>query len=320
MNRHELIIQRGTEAILPVVIGSVTWDVDRFGSAGRLVFTVLNDEDMIAEEGDPVRFKVGDVTVFYGFIFRVRVSEDTVQVTAYDQLRYLKNKDTMVYKNLTADGLIRRIAGEFNLQTGTLAPTGYVIPPRIEDNQTLADMIKNALDLTLQNNTKLYVMYDVEGRITLTDIEAMRLDILLDGEACTSVEMDSSIDGNTYNKIKLTRPNETTGLRDVFIAQDSGNINRWGVLQYFDTLKDGENGKAKADALLELLNRPDRSLTAKNVIGDLRVRGGSSLAVRVNLGAKTVNNFVIVDSVRHTFADGEHFMDLKLRGGEGTNA
>jgi hypothetical protein len=316
LSKYELIIQRGKELLIPVVTGAVVWDVDRFGNAGRLTFSVINDEGLEIQEGDPVRFKVDGVTVFYGFTFRTRVTQDTVQVTAYDQLRYLKNKDTMVYKGITADALIRRIASEFNLRTGTLAPTGYTIPPRVEDNQTLADMIKNALDLTLQNSKRLFVLYDVAGQITLTDIEAMRLDLLLDGETGEGYELDTSIDGSTYNKIKLVRPNETTGLRDVFITQDSGNINKWGVLQYYDTLKDGENGKAKADALLELLNRPERAFTAKNILGDLRVRGGSSLAVRVNLGARSINNFMIVDSVRHTFIDNEHLMDLKLRGGK----
>lgn len=315
MSNYELIIQRGQEALIPVVTGPVKWDVDRFGNAGRLTFKVLADDDMEVQEGDPVRFKVDGTTIFYGFVFKLKVSGDQISVTAYDQLRYLKNKDTLVYKGITADGLISRIATEFNLRTGTLANTGYVIPPRIEDNQTLTDMIKNALNLTLQNIKKLYVMYDQGGRIQLTDIETMRLDILIDGDSCEDFEFDASIDSNTYNKIKLVRPNEETGLRDVFIAQDSENINKWGTLQYYDTLKEGENGKVKADALLELFNVSNKTFTAKKVIGDLRVRGGSSLAVQVKSGAYSISRVMLVESVSHTFDDGEHLMDLKLRGG-----
>jgi hypothetical protein len=298
-----------------VVTGAVAWETDRFGNPGRFNFGAINDAGLDIQEGDPVRFKVDGVTVFYGFVFRTKVSQDVVQVTAYDQLRYLKNKDTLIYKKLTADGLIRRIAGEFNLRTGTLAPTGYTIPPRIEDNQTLADMIKNALDLTLQNSKRLFVLYDQAGQITLTDIEAMRLDLLLDGENGEDYELDRSIDGNTYNKIKLVRPNEAAGKRDVFIAQDSTNINRWGLLQFYDTLKDGENGQAKVDALLKLYNQKNRVFKAKDVLGDVRVRGGSSLVVQLKIGAITVKNYMVIERVTHRFADNEHFMDLELRGG-----
>ena len=76
----------------------------------------------------------------------------------------------------------------------------------------------------------------------------------------------SSIDDNTYNKIKLTYDNEDTGFREVYIAQDSSNINKWGVLQYFDTLKKGENGQAKVDALLKLYNKKTRNLKLTNVV------------------------------------------------------
>lgn len=315
MANYELIIQNGAAIYYPVVEGSIAWEIDRFGTPGKLTFTVLNDSGLDIQEGNAVRFKVDDLGVFYGFIFRLRADEDQIQITAYDQLRYLKNKDTIVYKNLTADGLVRRIATEFNLQVGTLANTGYLIPPRIEDNQTLIDMVKSALDLTLMNTNKLYVLYDSFGKITLTDIDTMRLDLVLDQDTTGGFSLDSSIDSNTYNKIKLVYPDEKKGVREVYIAQDSGNINKWGTLQYYDTLNEGENGKAKADALLKLYNQRDRVFTADNVLGDLRVRGGSSLVVMVDIGALTLKNYMVVDSVRHTFADNEHFMSLKLRGG-----
>lgn len=311
----ELIIQNGSTIYYPVVEGSVAWDVDRNGTPGKLTFNVINDESLDIQEGNAVRFKVDGKGVFYGFIFKLKADADRVTITAYDQLRYLKNKDTLVYKDLRADGLVRRIGTEFKLQIGTLANTGYVIPPRIEDNQTLIDMVKNALDLTLRNTNKIYVLYDDFGKITLTDIETMRLDLVLDQDTSGDFDIDSSIDSNTYNKIKLVRPNEETGLRDVFIAQDSGNINKWGILQYYDTLKEGENGKAKVNALLKLYNQRDRVFSADNVLGDLRVRGGSSLIVQVKIGAISIKNYMVVDSVRHTFADNEHFMSLKLRGG-----
>lgn len=315
MSNYELIIQNSDAIYYPVVEGSVSWEVDRFGTPGKLTFSVLNDEVLNIEEGNAVRFRSGDKDVFYGFIFKISGDDERLSITAYDQLRYLKNKDTLIYKVLTADGLVRKIASMFNLQVGTLANTGYVIPPRIEDKQTLIDMIKNALDLTTTNTNKMYVLYDTFGKITLTDIEAMRLDLILDHDTASEFKVDSSIDSNTYNRIKLTRNNKDTGLIDVYEAKDSRNINRWGTLQYTEALQDGENGQAKADALLKLYNQRDRVFTADNVAGDLRVRGGSSIVVQIKIGTISIKNYMVVDSVKHTFDDNEHFMSLKLRGG-----
>lgn len=77
---------------------------------------------------------------------------------------------------------------------------------------------------------------------------------MIDEETGENFDYTSSIDSDTYNKVKLTYDNEETGKREVYIAQDGSHINEWGILQYFDTLSKGENGQAKADALLQLYN------------------------------------------------------------------
>ena len=72
---------------------------------------------------------------------RQRTKEQIITVTAYDQLRYFKNKDTYVYRNWTATQLIQAIAADFSLNTGELEDTGFVIPSRREQNMTLFDMV-----------------------------------------------------------------------------------------------------------------------------------------------------------------------------------
>ena len=93
-------------------------------------------------------------------------------------------------------------------------------------------------------------------------------------------------------------------------------MNEWGVLQYFDTLSKGENGQAKADALLKLYNKKSRNLKITNAIGDTRVRAGSLVVVSLALGDVNLKNFMLVEKVRHTFKLDQHVMDLTLRGGE----
>lgn len=93
-------------------------------------------------------------------------------------------------------------------------------------------------------------------------------------------------------------------------------MNAWGVLQYFDTLQKGENGQAKADALLKLYNSKTRNLKIVNALGDTRVRAGSMVVINLVLGDMNVRNFMLAEKVKHTFKLDEHFMDLTLRGGE----
>lgn len=316
MSKVELIIQNGSDIYQPAIEGEIKWDTERKGQPGKLSFSIVNDGIINFQEGNPVSFKYDGVKVFYGFVFKKeRDKEKIIKVTAYDQIRYLKNKDTYVYKNKTAAELLKMIAADFNLKTGTVADTVYKIASRVEDNKTLIDIIQTALEMTLQNKNKLYVLFDDFGNLTIKDIEEMKLDIIIDNETSENFKYTSSIDGQTFNKIKLSYENEKSGKREVYIAQSSANMNKWGVLQYFETIDDKVNGKAKVDALLKLYNAKQRSLTISNAFGDPRVRAGSSVPVDLSLGDIVVKNYMIVEKVSHSFENDEHTMNLTLRGG-----
>ena len=301
----------------PAVEDGIVWETSRKGSPGKLSFSVVKDQALQFDEGNAVRFKKDGQNVFFGFVFTKKRSKDgLISVTAYDQLRYLKNKDTYVYTNKTASEFIKMVANDFRLNTGTIEDTGFKIASRVEDNKTLFDMFQNALDLTMNNTKKIYILYDNNGKLTLRNLEKMKLDLLLDEETGENFDYTSSIDSNTYNKIKLSYENEKKGKREIYIAQDSKNMNKWGVLQHFETIQEGTNGKAKADALLALYNRKTRSLSMNKAFGNIYVRGGNMLVVRLNLDDVKLMNYMIVENVKHTFNENEHFMDLQLIGGE----
>ncbi len=317
MDVVELLIQHGSEVYQPAVEEGITWSTERKNAPGQLTFKVVKDSVLNFTEGDAVRLKVNGKGVFYGFVFKKKRDKgELIQVTAYDQLRYLKNKDTYVYTNKTASELVKMIAADFKLNTGTIEDTKFKIPSRVESNTSLFDIIGNALDLTIQNTKTMYVLHDDFGKLTLKGLDKMKLDILIDEETGENFDYTSSIDDSTYNKIKLTFDNEKTGKRDVYITQSGANINQWGVLQYYDILKEGENGQAKADALLALYNSKTRNLSIKNAFGDVRVRAGSMIVVMLNLGDINVKNYMLVEKCKHEFKESEHLMTLTLRGGE----
>lgn len=318
----ELLISDGAKAYIPLVEEGVEWSTDRRSTPGKLTFKIVRDDIIRYAEGSAVRLRVDGAPVFYGFIFSQKQDKNgLITVTAYDQLRYLKNKDTRVFSGATAAQIVKSIADAYALNIGTLEDTRYVIPSRVEDNTSLFDMIENALDITLTNTGEMYVLYDDCGKLTLKNISSMYVGspgayLMIDEESGENYEYTSSIDSNTYNRVKLAYDNEESGKREIYIAQDSAHINQWGVLQYYDTLSEGENGQAKADALLKLYNSKTRNLRITNALGDVRVRAGSMVAVNLNLGDIQVKNFMLVEQAKHTFKNDQHLMTLTLRGGD----
>ena len=313
----ELFIQHNSTIQFPVVEEGARLTLERKGTPGKLEFTVVKGPGLNFAEGDPVKLTVNGTAMFYGFVFKKKRDKGgTIDVVAYDQLRYLKNKDTITEEGLKASDLLKRIATDFRLNLGTVEDTGYTLETIVEENQTLFDMIQSALDETLMNTKQLYVLYDDAGKLTLKNINTMKLNLLIDEETGENFSYESSIDEQTYNKIKLAYNDEKTGKRELFIAQDGAKMNQWGVLQYFEEVQTKTGASAKADALLKLYDQKTRKLTIQNAFGDVRVRAGSAVGVALNLGDIVTNNYMVVNKVTHTFRGDEHMMELDLIGGE----
>lgn len=313
----DIFIHNGTVAYAPAVEEGIEWTTERKGSPGKLTFQVVMDERLKIEEGNAVQFNVDGQKVFFGYIFSLSFDKERIMsVTCYDQLRYFKNKDTYVYTGLTASQVLQMVCDDFLLQTGEIEDTGYVIAKRSQQNKTLFDIVQDALDSTLLNTRKLYVLYDDYGRITLKNIASRKVPLLIDERTGQNFDYTSSIDSQTYNQIKLTRDNKETGKREVYMVRSNEHIKQWGTLQYYDTLQDGENGQAKANELIKLYDSKTRSLSIKDAFGDIRIRAGTSPIICLDLGEVTLHHFMLCDRARHIFRNGEHMMDLTMRGGE----
>ena len=313
---YEILIQNGDTVYAPAVEEGIDWNTERKGSPGKLTFSCMADEILTVEEGDPVLMREDGVEIFYGFIFTIkRDKSKTISITAYDQLRYFKNKETYVIENKKASDVLKMVARDFMLNIGEVEDTYYTIPSLVEDNQELFDVVQNALDEELKNSGILYVLYDNCGKLCLKNYENMLVQILIDEETGENFDYQSSIDNDTYNQVKLFYDNEETGKREVYITRSGENINKWGLLQYSDSLKEGENGKAKADALLQLYNAKSKSLKLTNCAGDSRVRAGCCVVVKLNLGDVQIENIMLVEKCKHTYKNGLHTMDITVRGG-----
>ncbi|EMJ5874638.1 C40 family peptidase [Clostridioides difficile] len=314
-----LVIAHWEDFYEPAVIDGITWEIERRGTPSKLEFTIVMDDILEFCEGNSVRLYYKGIGIFYGYIFqKKRDKENHIKIVAYDQLRYFKNKDTYVYSNKTASELVKILAKDFNLKYNVIEDTKYKIS-RVEENKTLFDMILTALDDTLREKKEMYTLYDDFGRITLKNVASMKLDTVMNNDVIEDFDYNSSIDSDTYTKIKLVRDNEESGKRDVYIAQDSAHMRSWGILQMFDTVDKNMSEaeiKQKCDILLKLYNKKTKSLSLKNALGDIRVRAGCLIPVFLDLGDIELQNYMLVEKVKHTFENNSHFMDLTLVDGD----
>lgn len=292
----------------------VVWERD--SAPGKFTFKAKVEKGFSIGMGNEVLVTVDSKKFFYGFVFTEEVKKDGMaSYTVYDQLRYLKNKETIVYKKKTAGELIKILAKRFNLRCGTLADTGWR-RTAIEDNSTLFDIIQNALDDTLITKGKTYVLYDEVGKLQLTDVANMKVNTcLVDAETGQDYSYKTTIDSDVYNQIKLVYENKKKGTFDLYVTKDSKNIGKWGTLQYLDKIDNPDIGKLKSKALLKLYDKKKRTLTISGVIGNINVRGGSLVPVMLNLGDITVANYMLVEKVTHIFKNCEYTMDLVVSGG-----
>lgn len=295
----------------------VAYTTNRTGSPGTLKFTV-NAAGISFVEGDAVRFSVDGQVVFLGWVFtKSRDRYAVIDVTCYDQLRYLKASASYCFVGRTAGDIIREIAQDFQLQVGTLDDTGYAIPTLVKEDKSCLDIISAAIQNTLLATGKLYTFFDDAGALSLREAGAMvAKGVVGEGSLLLDYTYKTDIDEHTYNSIKLVRPNEATGRGDVFQAVDSGNIARWGLLQRYQTVDEALNSAqtaAKAKSMLSYHNRRWRTLKV-SALGLNGVRAGQMLMMDVpNLGDINLFGPVLLEKVTHTYEHDAHTMDFEVR-------
>lgn len=294
------------------LVKSVSYTDKLNDGCSKLEFSYI-DDDLVIKNGNVVRLKYDGANIFYGYVFKAsRGKSKEITVTAYDQLRYCKAKDTIVVKNDTITTLVNKMCNYFNLRKGVLTDTKYKLPVSVQDDKTWLDIIYTAIEDTLTNTGRWYCLRDEFGYIAIRDLQELQLDLILGDESLAyDFEYEKSIDEDFYNQIKIVSDNESTGKRDVYITKDSGSITKYGLLQYFEVLDKNYNpsqAKAKADALLQLYNREVETLELK-CLGDVRVRAGSSFYGQIeDIG---LNKRLIVKSVTHEFIP-VHSMSLEV--------
>lgn len=296
---------------------NITYETNRTGSPGTLKFTVLKSGTLSFVEGDIVRFSVDGQLIFYGWVFtKSKDRWGEIDVTCYDRMRYLKANASYSFYGQTAGDIIKQIAEDFQLETADIADTGFAIPSLIETDQSCLDIIQGVVEQTLLNTGKLYVFYDNGDGLCLTAAEDMKSNIMIgDKSLVLDYTYKTDIDEQTYNSVKIAMANEETGKADVYVARDTDNIARWGLLQLYQKVDNDSNSaqlKAQAEATLSYYNRRLRTLKVSS-LGVLGLRAGQMILMQIeNLGDINLNQWLLIEKITHTFENDKHTMDIEL--------
>lgn len=297
------------------IVTTASWTTNRTGDPGTFTFTLQKSGDISFVEGDVVRFSVDGELQFYGWVFTKNKDRwGQIEVTCYDRLRYLKANASYAFYNQTVGDIVRQIAGDLQVDVGELENTGYSIPSLIEEDQSCLDIIGSAIQQTLLNTGKIYVLFDNGDGLCVKEAGNMKSDVMIGQESyLTDYHYQTDIDQQTYNSIKLSRPNEETGRSDVFIAQDSNTIGRWGLLQLYQTVDGDMNDAqimAQAKTSLQYYNRRMRTLSAET-LGVNGLRAGQMVLVKIpDLGDISLDQYVLLERVTHTWENDTHTMSF----------
>ena len=293
------------------------WSTQRFDAPGKLTFSGIEDTGIALPEGTAVTFTDGGGT-FKGYIFTAeRDRYGTVSYTAYDQLRYLKANASYSWEAVTLEQIITDIASDFLLTVGDLAPTGYTFPSLIKENETCLDIIFDALSQVIHNTGKIFLFYDDAGKLVLREASTLQTTgVIGDGSMMTDYNYKRDIDSETYNRVKLVKPNKDSGRTDVYMYEDTDSIRKWGLLQYYDKVDNNLNAaqiEQNAQAYLKYYNRVLQSLTIE-AMGVPGIRAGSIIPVLIrDVQELTVNRVLLVDKCSHSYEGNYHTMTLDVK-------
>lgn len=323
--------------VLPILKTTPQLEVDTGFAAGTLTFDLIEVQDWFTpQNGDEVRFSWNGVKVFFGHIFKVSYSGDEVfSVTAYDNMRYLKNQDSIIWPAGTASQRFETMCKAAGIPYRVVTRSSYKLPAKVADGETYFDMIKADIDDTATATGKRYFLRDNDGTVEFLAMPSAKSNIIVgDKSLLTDWKYDASIDdaANVVKVVKKSKKDEgktTATARDSSSGDDPANttlttksssgstVSKWGKLQVVEKVNDDKMNAAamqqKAKDILREKNKEERTLEL-TALGTTDLRAGDSCYIKVQsltdigIGPRQVN----ITKLTHKFDPKNWTMDLEV--------
>ena len=298
------------------IIENMTISTTITSSAGKCDMEIVGDGASF-HFGSCINVFDGDVEVFRGYLFSVSMqSVSQFSATFYDQTRYLRNVDCVVYKKITASDLFKRICKENELETGVIDESEYILPATVSEGKSLWDTIQETIELEAAYKKRLFVVRDVAGKLEFRDIENLRTDLIINDEGIAmGFDVTRGIDKNSYNRVKLGFEDENSSSRRWAIKENSDYLKEWGRLQYYQLLRDRiplADLDIRSEQQLALLCWPTTDVRL-SCLGDFKISAGNGVMLDIESVQmfKGMSGFYVV-SCDHHISHALHTMDLTL--------
>lgn len=312
----ELFVIKDTEW-LELVAESVSLEGHRYQAPRSIEATIVTKQGdqtyYSVTEGDTVLFKWKGKELFRGIVFARTPDEHTLAFSAYDMLQYLvKNQDVYVFSNQRADQMIKRIANDFQIPTTSIANTGHTIKSLvIKNDTTLYDIILKALKQTKSQTGKHYQLYSEKGKLGLRAWpDPSEVWVLETGVNITGYQYSTSIN-DTATRVVLRRQKDNKTYKAS--AKDSSGLNKYGVLQYTETVTDDINQaqlQQRADVRLAEKKGVKKELKNIQAVGIPEIQSG--LPVYISIPEAGIKKTYWVDTDRHEFKGTKHTMTIDV--------
>ena len=320
------------------LVSDILWETQISGQPGKLTFNIEDDDEINFKRGSTITYKVTkdgvETGCFFGYVFTSEMSDDSqIQVTCYDQLRYLQNKDFYVVENKTASQVFEMVCLNNQLKNYKVIDAATsVIPPRIHDGVSMFDIIDWGIGHELRTSKKWFMIRDNFGTLEFIDIANLYIPpkelSLTDKSNIYGFKYSASIDSDTYNQVKIMQENRENKKgkvvksggkvvsRDFGFSKSDVSINQWGLLQYFEKSDKHLNPAQLQMYADSILSQKNREKTTFSVVceGDLRVNSGSQVFIFVDKVKNELPDYYkfLVTACAHRFSNQEHTMELQV--------
>jgi len=269
------------------IVSNPKWTTGTSSQPGKFEFSVNVDEVVFIRSGDIIEAKSEGKTFFKGKVFIRRKSKSMMwQIVAYDNLRYLKNEDTLVFGASSAANRFKTICETQGLKYKILDQVPYNCPAAVMDNKTYFSMLEDSLEDTRINYGGMrYGLRDNAGTLEFFSFNRMITKLVIgDKSLLTDYDYEVSID-ESANSIKVIREDSEKKTREVYTASHSGKMEKWGRLQIVETVNDADLNSSQlqqqANSLLRENNKEFKSLGIESV-GTLEIQAGKRFILRLS--------------------------------------
>ncbi len=297
-----------------VGVGKAVIEREEF-CASKFKFTVKKDSEISFNQGDAISVKLGDEGLFFGYVFsKSRDKNELIEVIAYDQVRYMKNKVCYSRGTSTLTEVIYSLGSRYGFNLGEVDKCNTMLLPMAGENVALLDVVKKGCKTAGENGEK-YILFDNFGYLYFKNEKDLYTDVLIDATQSENYVYTDTIDKNVYNKVVLYVVTKGQGAVKAYEYEDKESVEKWGELIITKKLT-GYSDANEGQSLLKEYSRINREIVLKGVLGNNKIIPGSRVYVKMIMGDIYLDGFMRVKKAVHIFENNLYKADVYLDGSE----